>query len=70
MNKTDTEPHVEGPLSDALAQLDSLIQHTFRVELPPDLRWDALLLTLLSLSFCFLFVPAMVLEARMAMSAE
>ena len=45
MSKTDAEAHIEGPLSDALAQLDSLIQNTFMVELPPDLRWDALLLT-------------------------
>lgn len=45
MSKTDAEAQIEGPLSDALAQLDSLIQNTFMVELPPDLRWDALLLT-------------------------
>jgi sterol desaturase/sphingolipid hydroxylase (fatty acid hydroxylase superfamily) len=52
VSNIETETTIQGPLSDALVRLGSLAQDTFMVEVPADLRWNALLL---------MFVIAMIL---------
>jgi len=44
-SSTGDQAAPQGPLTDALSRAHDLVQNTFMVEVPPDLRWDALLLT-------------------------
>jgi sterol desaturase/sphingolipid hydroxylase (fatty acid hydroxylase superfamily) len=44
----------QGPLADAMAQLNTLIHDSLLIELPADLHWNALLLTFIIATFLFI----------------